>query len=236
MTEKTLPMPSPVATHPSQQEPTTAGRRTLLMAGGALGLGLLSGCGFRVRGGGLNFGFDRILVLGPDQSNAEPGAQTGRPAASASGSVTAPATPANQRQFAQPVTGNGLVERLRRELSSRYKRTLAGGFEDAEVVIRITSIQSERLVVGYSGSGRPREIELRRALSFRAEDAAGRSLIPPDTLELRRTVSISESDVLASDDAERFQTTAMENDLLQQLLRRIAAIRRDAAPIRSNPA
>lgn len=218
----------------SSDRPHPLRRRLLQLPAALVATSLLASCGFRVRGSGMNFGFDRILVLGPDQANAEPGVgppQTTGPATTEPGQT--PSTSA--RKIAQPVSGAGLVERLRRELSARYKRTLANDFEDAEVVVRITGIQSERVVVGYSGTGRPREIEIRRSLSFRAEDAAGRALIPLDTLELRRTVSVSDSDVLASDQSELFQVTAMENDLLLQLLRRLAAIRRDAAPVRSNP-
>ncbi|NBT34642.1 MAG: hypothetical protein EBT03_03765 [Betaproteobacteria bacterium] len=188
----------------------TRRRLALALGWGATSLTLLSvgACGFRVRGAGLVFDFDRILVLGP-------GAQ-----------------PTAAGPIAQPVSGGGFVERLRRELSARYKRTLAKSVEDAEVVVLITSIQPMRQVVGYSGSGRAREIELRMIVSFRIENASGRLLVPPDTIELLRNISISESDVLASADAERFQNAAMEDDLMLQILRRIAAVRRDAAPTR----
>ncbi|MGA1665069.1 MAG: hypothetical protein ACO38M_05450, partial [Burkholderiaceae bacterium] len=72
--------------------------------------------------------------------------------------------------------------------------------------------------------------------TFRVEDPLGRSLIATDTIELRRAISVSESEVLSSDDAEKFQINAMEEDILQQILRRLAAISTYADPARSEKA
>ncbi|MRD55382.1 hypothetical protein GH816_02360 [Betaproteobacteria bacterium LSUCC0115] len=203
-------------------------RRHLLRHGGVwmglLAAASLTGCGWRIRGAGYNFGFKRIMVLSPGQ-----------------GPVVDRSLSEDERtklggEMAQAIAGSGLAERLRRELETRYRLQLVSRIAEAEVVCRVLQINQQRLVVGFSGSGRPREIELRTAVTFRVEDPLGRSLIATDTIELRRAISVSESEVLSSDDAEKFQINAMEEDILQQILRRLAAISTYADPARPEKA
>ena len=217
-----------ISTQTSSQASPLGSRRQLLglAAWGALGLAMAgaSGCGWRIRGAGYNFGFKRIMVLGPGQGPLVDRSLSEEDLAKMGG------------EMAQPISGNGLAERLRRELKTRYRLQLATRITQAEVVCRVLQINQQRLVVGYSGSGRPREIELRTSVTFRVEDPLGRSLIATDTIDLRRSISVSESEVLSTDDAERFQVLAMEEDILQQILRRLATINSYADPARSEKA
>jgi len=203
-------------------------RRELLVASGMATVLAVSGCGWRIRGA-MDFGFQRIMVVAPGQG---PQIDRGRTLESSG----TPSSRAVRPEFAQTVSAGGFAERLRRELSARYRRTLVSSVDDAEVVLRIISLQPQRLVVGFSGTGRPREIELKTSLEFRIEDPIGRPIIPSDVLELRRIISINETDVLSSSDAERFQINAMEEDLIQQILRRLSGLSRRATPVRPPPA
>ena len=203
-------------------------RRHLLKKGG-MAVGLLaavslSGCGWRIRGAGYNFGFKRIMVLAPGQGPVVDRSLSEEERTKMGG------------EMAQAIAGSGLAERLRRELKTRYRLQLVSRTAEAEVVCRVLQINQQRLVVGFSGSGRPREIELRTAVTFRVEDPLGRSLIATDTIELRRAISVSESEVLSTDDAEKFQISAMEEDILQQILRRLATISTYADPARPEKA
>jgi LPS-assembly lipoprotein len=208
---------------------TLAATRRHLLKQAVTGVGLvatlaLSGCGWRIRGAGYNFGFKRIMVLSPGQGPVVDRSLSEDERAKMGG------------EMAQAISGNGLAERLRRELKTRYRLQLVSRIAQAEVVCRILQINQQRLVVGFSGSGRPREIELRTSVTFRVEDPLGRSLIATDTIDLRRAISVSESEVLSTDDAEKFQISAMEEDILQQILRRLATISTYADPARSEKA
>jgi LPS-assembly lipoprotein len=210
------------------QTDSADGRRRLLKKGG-LAVGLLavvslSGCGWRIRGAGYNFGFKRIMVLAPGQGPVVDRSLSEEERTKMGG------------EMAQVISGNGLAERLRRELKTRYRLQLVARIAQAEVVCRVLQINQQRLVVGFSGSGRPREIELRTSVTLRVEDPLGRSLIATDTIDLRRAISVSESEVLSTDDAEKFQINAMEEDILQQILRRLATISTYADPARSEKA
>ena len=204
----------------------------LRLAGLAGAAAVVSGCGWRIRGA-LDFPFQSIMIVAPGQG---PQIDRGRNTEAAGAVGSSSNDPARQPEIAQATSGGGFTERLRRELGARYRRRLVGRANEAEVVLRIVSLQQQRVVVGFSGTGRPREIEIKSSLGFRIEDALGRPLIPTDVLELRRTISINETDVLSSDDGERFQTNAMEEELIQQILRRLSGLSRRATPVRPPPA
>lgn len=129
--------------------------------------------------------------------------------------------------------GISLGEQLRRELATRYNVEIVSRRTDAQVVVHLDEVRFNRIVVGFSGAGRPREIELRITLLLRIEDAQGSLLQPAGQLELRRTVAINDAEVLSTDDAERFQREAMSQDLLQQIMRRLGRLERDAGSTRS---
>jgi outer membrane lipopolysaccharide assembly protein LptE/RlpB len=132
-------------------------------------------------------------------------------------------------------TSNGsltLAEQLRRELATRYNVEIVSRRTEAQVVVHLDEVQFNRIVVGFSRAGRPREIELRMALLLRIEDAQGSLLQPAGQLELRLTVAIADADVISTDDAERFQREVMTQDLLQQIMRRLGRIGHDAGSAR----
>jgi outer membrane lipopolysaccharide assembly protein LptE/RlpB len=57
--------------------------------------------------------------------------------------------------------------------------------------------------------------------------------VPADELDIRRTIRINESDVLATEDAERSQQITMEEAIVQEVLRRLEGVRTDATSPRS---
>jgi len=164
-----------------------------------------SGCGFKPRPVRLSLPFQRIYIR--DDKPVDPRNPRG-------------SLDRGQTQITQ---------RLREALGGRLQRTLVNSAEQAEVILRIFESESQRIIVGYSGTGRPREVELRLRLAFRIEDSSGRALVPADELDIRRTIRINESDVLATEDAERSQQVTMEEALVQEVLRRLEGIRTDAA-------
>ena len=56
---------------------------------------------------------------------------------------------------------------------------------------------------------------------------------PAALLDLRRTYSVNDSEVLAAAESERFQIENITRDLQQQLLRRLVRIQSLANPVRS---
>lgn len=96
----------------------------------------------------------------------------------------------------------------------------------AEARLEVLEETREKEVVGFSSTGRPREYQLRLRFTFRVVDRDGAVLLAPTTIVLRRDITASDIDVVAKQQEEELLYKEMQSDLVQQLLRRLAAIRR----------
>ena len=92
----------------------------------------------------------------------------------------------------------------------------------AEVVLHAMSDRRERSVVASTGAGQVRELQLRLSFEFRLTSPGGRELIPPTVLLLSRDMSNSETAALAKAQEEGELFAAMQADIVQQVLTRLA--------------
>jgi LPS-assembly lipoprotein len=83
----------------------------------------------------------------------------------------------------------------------------------------------EKTVVGVTASGQVREFQLRIRVKFRMRSAQGRDLIEDSEIIQQRDISFNESAVLAKEAEEALLYRDMQSDIVQQLLRRIAAVK-----------
>lgn len=100
----------------------------------------------------------------------------------------------------------------------------AGG-ELPEVILDILQETREKLVVGVNASGQVREYDLRMRINFRLRSPKGEELIAPSVIEQHRSISFNESAVLAKEAEEVLLYRDMQSDIVQQLLRRLAAVK-----------
>ena len=96
----------------------------------------------------------------------------------------------------------------------------------AEAVLDLLSEQHERAVVGLTPSGQVRELQLRLRVRFRLRTPQGDALIPETELLQTREISYSETIALAKETEEGLLYRNMQTDIVQQLLRRLAAVKR----------
>ncbi len=104
------------------------------------------------------------------------------------------------------------------------------GAEPPQVIVDILQEVRDKNVVGVNASGQVREFQLRLRLLFRMRLPDGRELIGPTEISQQRDISFNESAVLAKEAEEVLLFRDMQNDTLQQLLRRLAAIKSLDAP------
>lgn len=104
------------------------------------------------------------------------------------------------------------------------------GTEPPQVIVDILQEVRDKNVVGVNASGQVREFQLRLRLLFRVRLPDGRELIGPTEISQQRDISFNESAVLAKEAEEVLLFRDMQNDILQQLLRRLAAIKSLDAP------
>jgi LPS-assembly lipoprotein len=112
---------------------------------------------------------------------------------------------------------------LKRAIRASKSTRLADKAEDAQATFLPTAEAREPIILSLSSAGRVREKRLRYRYGYRIVDAKGRDLVLPAAIELTRDLTYADSDVLAKTQEEDLLWRDMETDLVQQLMRRLAA-------------
>ena len=100
----------------------------------------------------------------------------------------------------------------------------------AAAVLDILGETRDREILSLNAQGRAREYTLRYRLSFKVHDGKGHDFIPATEIAVQRDISFNESEVLAKESEEALLYRDMQTDLVQQILRRLAAVKPDATP------
>jgi LPS-assembly lipoprotein len=132
-----------------------------------------------------------------------------------------------------PGTG-GVAGELRRALAGNVRLVEASVATSAvsgaaagqpQVVLDVLSEQREKTVVGLNAAGQVREFQLRIRVKFRLRTPEGKELMPETELLQQRDISFNESAVLAKEAEENLLYRDMQTDIVQQVMRRLAAIK-----------
>lgn len=117
-----------------------------------------------------------------------------------------------------------LVTNLRRIIQAS-DTALVNDPKEAEATIEVLSETRDRAAPTLNTQGRIREFSLYYRASFRVIDAKGMELLPPTEISLRRDISYNESQAIAKEREEEMLYQDMQLDAVQQILRRVAALR-----------
>jgi LPS-assembly lipoprotein len=122
---------------------------------------------------------------------------------------------------------SALANEFKRSIASGGNVSLidASGIDSAQVVLDVLTDQREKVVVGLNASGQVREFQLRTRLKFKLRTPQGKELIPETELLQQRDISFNESAVLAKEAEENLLYRDMQADIVQQLMRRLAAVK-----------
>lgn len=125
-----------------------------------------------------------------------------------------------------PEQSVGVAAELARYLGEKLRPVVpAEGQTGPQAVIDVLQELREKSIVGLTATGQVREYQLRLRVKFRVRTLQGVELIAPTELVLQRDISFNESAVLAKETEEVLLYRDMQSDLVQQLLRRVAAIK-----------
>jgi LPS-assembly lipoprotein len=116
------------------------------------------------------------------------------------------------------------MERDLRQVLARQLEIVSSPAQ-AQVVLRALADERQRVVVASTAASQVREIQLRVRLVFRLESSTGRELAPTAELMQMRDLSTNETLALAKEHEEAQILRDMQSDLIQQLLRRLAAVK-----------
>jgi LPS-assembly lipoprotein len=175
-----------------------AALRGLAAAGSAGLLAGLTGCGFALRQAP-KFAFESLRVAGYENTSVS-------------------------RSLQQALVSSG----LRVVNSSAAAQTPADPAQaevPPQVVLHVTLDRHERVVSGQTDTGQVRELTLRARFRFRLTTPVGKVLIEDTELLLERDISFSETVALAKAAEENLMFRDMDGDIVQQVLRRLAAVK-----------
>ena len=118
-----------------------------------------------------------------------------------------------------------LVSALQRYIVGGGGTTVATDAKAAEAILEIMSESKEKVILSLNSQGRVREYTLNYRVVFRLKNNQNNELLAPTSITIRRTISFNEAQVLAKEAEETMLYRDMQSDLVQQMLRRIAAIK-----------
>ena len=116
-----------------------------------------------------------------------------------------------------------LAAAVRRQIRAGGPTRIADRPDDAQVRLEVLSDAREKVILALNTQGRVREYQLRQRFAFRLVTKDGREVITPNEITLRRDLAFDDSQLLAKEQEEILLYRDMQNDLVQQLMRRLAA-------------
>ena len=124
--------------------------------------------------------------------------------------------------------GSALGNELRRSLAADGKVEVisdAARLPNADIVLHVLQEQREKTVVGLTATGQVREFQLRTRFKFKVATPKAKELIADTEILQTRDISFNESAVLSKEAEENLLYRDMQSDIVQQLMRRLAAIK-----------
>ena len=122
----------------------------------------------------------------------------------------------------------GIALDLKRNIQAGTDAKVVDDAKKAEALLQFTREERQKVILSLTATGRVREFQLRYIVGFRVVDNKGDVFVPPSTIELTRDITFSDADVLAKESEEQLLYRDMQNDMVQQIMRRLAAARRPA--------
>ena len=113
--------------------------------------------------------------------------------------------------------GKEIVQRLK---SIKNPLNFVNSLTEADVVMRL-NVKTERVVVGFSGAGRPRELEIRTTVVVEINDKEEKPLQPMDELKIFRAVTFNDTDVLATQAHEEFHIKDINKQLAIRVIQKL---------------
>ncbi|MEK6243222.1 MAG: LPS assembly lipoprotein LptE [Pseudomonadota bacterium] len=125
-----------------------------------------------------------------------------------------------------PNTTGGIALDLKRSIQAGTRTTVVDDPKKAAAVLEFVEEVREKHILSLAATGRVREFQLRYRVGFRVHDGKGGEFLPVSTVQLTREVSFNDSVVLAKETEEQLLYRDMQFDMVQQIMRRIAAAQR----------
>ena len=131
-----------------------------------------------------------------------------------------------------PNATTGLALDLKRNVLAGTSARVVDDPKAAEAVLVFLEEAREKEILSLTGAGRVREFQLRYRVTFRVHDGKGANYVAQNTIQLVRDVTFSDSAILAKEAEEQLLFRDMQSDMVQQIMRRLAAAKPPTAALR----
>lgn len=112
---------------------------------------------------------------------------------------------------------------LQRNIAAASERTkVVPSVTDADAVLSVLAEQQEKVILSLNSQGQVREYQLRYRVVFRVSNPKGGDFIAPTAMLLTRDITFNNA-VLAKETEEAQLYQEMRADMVQQIMRRLAA-------------
>ena len=112
---------------------------------------------------------------------------------------------------------------LKRNIIAGTSTKLVNDAAQAQAILELVSEERSKNILSFDTTGRVRELQLRYRLGFRVRDARGRDYLPRSEIRVTREISYNDAQVLSKESEEQLLYRDMQGDIVQQILRRLAA-------------
>ncbi len=97
--------------------------------------------------------------------------------------------------------------------------------EQGEVVFDVLNETRDQIILSANSMGQVRELRLRLRISFRLRTPQGKEVIPATEIMQTRDITYNETAALAKESEQQLLYRDMINDIVQQTLRQLAAVK-----------
>lgn len=125
-----------------------------------------------------------------------------------------------------PGATGGMALDLKRNIQAGTRARVVEDPKAADAVLQFTEETRQKEILSLTSTGRVREFQLRYRVGFRVHDGKGADYLPPSTIELTRDVTFNDTEILAKEQEEQLLFRDMQSDMVQQIMRRLAAAKR----------
>jgi LPS-assembly lipoprotein len=121
-----------------------------------------------------------------------------------------------------PGSGDIALE-LRRSIQSGSRTAVVDDPKRAQALLEVLREERQKEILSLTADGRVREFRLFYHVEFRVHDGRGGEYVRPAALQVWRDMTYSDAQLLAKESEEQLQYRDMQQDMVQQIMRRMAA-------------
>jgi LPS-assembly lipoprotein len=118
---------------------------------------------------------------------------------------------------------NELYFQIKRSIEASSLTKVISDPKEAKASLVVLQNLQHKSILSLSGKGLVREFQLTRTFMYRIQDAQGKELLPASQIVQQRDMTFDDERIFAKEAEEAMIWREMQQDMVQQLLRRLSA-------------